>query len=139
VNGKRKPEALLPFITLGLAVGTAIVVASYVFWSHRITITVREPCSVSHDIPETLTLYAGGSQTYVIAVTNRGGADVKVKLDWAEEENPEGVDYDVLVSPSDEVEVSAGETVELTVKIKVKADSPTGTVKLVFTLERKRT
>lgn len=120
-----------------LALTISMAYAGYVMWTWTITMTVKEPFEVTHDLTESFTLYAGETKEFHITIKNKASVTLRAKLDWEELDNPNGVDYTITVTPSKEQDIQANSNVTFTIKIDVKSDSPAGTVKIKFWIERK--
>mgnify|MGYP000008669941 CR=1 FL=1 len=126
-------RGLLLAILLTAAIAS---VAAYVMWTYTVKVTVQEAFQVSTNLPDQFNIYPGETKTYTITVTNLASGKLKAEIHWEEIENPNNVKYEVHVQPPSK-EIAPKATENFTVEIKVKGDSPTGTFKLRFSVDRK--
>ena len=118
-----------------LLVAAVSAVAAYVVWTQVVTVQVREAFEAISNIPESFNIYPGETKTYTISVKNHASVPLKAEIAWEEVENPNNVSYEVTIEPESQ-EIAPGATANFIVKVKVDADSPTGTFKLRFSVKR---
>ena len=111
-----------------------VAAASIAVWTGTSTIVVQEPFSVASDLPGSIGVYAGESNTYHVTVTNAANVGINAEVEF-EITADEGVNVEVSI-PDNPSTVPLHDSHTFNITITAEDDSATGSVTINWSVLR---
>jgi len=131
---ENKHTRLIIIAAILLALVTCVAFAAVV-WQHTTTIKVKEPFKVKTDLPSETEVEPGDEVKGTISVTNEGSYSYTVTFTYTVTADP-GVEYRITPDSGTQKTLGPGETWDIPVTISISKSSASGTLTIVWQIER---